>query len=143
MCNEEYEKVFETDEREGTNNAMVQLDKSMCEQLEESMPTKSLKRGKRRDAAVRALKRRDNIINVVHKFSYHPMVGFYTGKWVQAPNKPREYVENTHISYPKHSRSQQYLKKKTAKRMRRVPLETVCGKSNIHRKYQEYWWELY
>lgn len=96
---------------------------------DEDFPTKSIQRSIRRDRQRKALQKRGKIIKVIYKIRYHPMVGFYSD-------------DNSHIIYPRDSVAQRYLKRRTSKCMRQLPLEELCGKSNIHHKYQEYWWEL-
>lgn len=83
----------------------------------------------RRQNKRKAFNKRKRI--VTDYVGYKPSVGYFTDK-----NKEK------YFKYPKNSKLQQYLKHRTSKCIRRIPLEELYGKGNIHRRCIDYWWEL-
>lgn len=83
----------------------------------------------------KAFKHREYII--AYHGGYIPFVGRYKSKRKYDPQTDRyEYViEKRQIQYCHHSKRQQYLKRKTNKVIRKLPLEEIYGKGNIYRRY--------
>lgn len=113
-----------------------------AEEYEDFPKYKPQTRNIRRQNKRKALEKRKKIVVSNHKKCYNPAVGYY--KWKCIKESGKYYFKcNNHLSYPKNSKAQQYIKKRTAKHMRRIPLEELYGKNNIHHKHIDYWWELY
>lgn len=89
----------------------------------------------------KAGRRRKEIILTMNQHGYNPLVGWYDfdyvdGKWQRIGN---------YVKYPRNSKGQRYLKRKTHKRNRRIPIgdEDRARKGNSYRRSVDYWWELY
>lgn len=114
------------------------------EEYEDSPLYKPQTRNIRRHNKNKALKRRRKIISE-YGYTYKPMVGWYPSVYVY-DSKTNKHIckgDRNYAKYPQNSRPQQYVKHRTSKRIRRIPLDELYGKGNIHRRCIDYWWELF
>lgn len=111
--------------------------------LTEDFPVKDKSQSLRRYRNRKAIK--DRLYIIEHHRGYKPSVGWYKSKRKFNPQtgKCEAFTEKRQIQYCHHSRPQQYVKHRSVKIVRRLPLEEIYGKSNIYRRYLDYFWNLY
>lgn len=82
-------------------------------------------------------KKERKLRNVILRGSgYSPHIGFIEMEFVDG-----QWVDTgKYVKYPKNSKAQQFLKRKTNKAARKCDLPP---KGNSYRKCKEYWWDLY
>ena len=109
----------------------------------EDFPAKDKSRNLRRYNKRKAFKHREYIFT--HHRGYKPSVGWYKYKKKYNPQTQKHecFTDKRQIQSCHHSRPQQYVKHRSVKVIRRLPIEEIYGKGNTYRRYIDYFWELY
>ena len=86
---------------------------------------------------IRNVRKNDRLLRIINFGRYAPHIGYidwgFEGKTLLHSGK--------YIKYPRNSRLQKWMKRKTSRRIRACP--DMPRKGNFYRRLFDYWWTMY